>query len=119
MRLRLPRRTRPTGSGVFAKTLLLRYAVSDIVLPSTALESRFKGLGISPHGISALTHDIFRPLVIPQAEESRVSQLASLRPLGESDLSDELRLQPVHAASRQPVLGKGRNRRLQPCELLA
>src|SRR3984893_3671773 len=77
------------------------------------------GLEISPHSKSALTHDIFWPLVIPQAEESRVSQLASRRPLCESDLSDELRFHPVHAASRQPVLGKGRNRRLQPCELLA
>src|SRR4030088_1754309 len=73
----------------------------------------------SGHRTSALTHDIFWPLVIPQAEESRVSQLASRRPLGESDLSDELWLHPVHAASRQPALGKGRTRRLQPCELLA
>src|ERR1700694_4659703 len=76
-------------------------------------------LGISPHHSSALTNDIFRPLVIPQAEESRVSQLASRRPLGESDLSDELRFHPMHTALRQPVLGKGGNRRLQPCELLA
>lgn len=47
-----------------------------------------------------------------------MSQLASRRPLGESNLSDELRLHPVHAALRQPFLGKGR-KRLQPCELLA
>ena len=77
------------------------------------------GLGISPHHSSALTNDIFRSLVIPQAEESRVSQLASRRPLGESDLSDELRFHPMHAASRQPVFGKGGNRRLQPYEFLA
>src|ERR1700704_3572757 len=76
-------------------------------------------LGISPHHSSALTRDIFRPLVIPQAEESRVSQLASRRPLSESDLSDELRFHPMHAASLQPVLGKRGNRRLQPGELLA
>ena len=47
-----------------------------------------------------------------------MSQLASRRPLGESNLSDELRLHPVHAALRQPFLGKGR-KRLQLCELLA
>src|SRR5258705_3292125 len=52
---------------------------------------------------SALTHDIFQPLVIPQAEESRVSQLASRRPLRESDLSDEFRFHPMHAALRQAV----------------
>src|SRR5258707_7623535 len=47
-----------------------------------------------------------------------VAQLASRRPLGESDLSDELRFHPMHAASRQPVFGKGGNRRLQPYEFL-
>jgi hypothetical protein len=70
-------------------------------------------LGISPHHSSALTNDIFQPLVIPQAEESRVSQLASRRPLGESDLSNELRFHPMHTASRQPVLGKG-SARIRP-----
>src|SRR6267154_4048096 len=40
MRLRLLRRTCPTGSGVSVKTLLLRYAASDIVVPSTLLEFR-------------------------------------------------------------------------------
>src|SRR3979411_811079 len=45
MRLRLLRRTRPTGSGVFVKTLLLRYAVSDIVVPATVLEFRQRDWG--------------------------------------------------------------------------
>jgi hypothetical protein len=70
------------------------------------------GLEISFHRISAFTNDIFRPLVIPQAEESRVSQLASRRPLGESDLRDELLFHPMRAASPQPVLGKRRTQRL-------
>src|SRR3977135_769557 len=73
----------------------------------------------SGHRTAALTRDIFWALIIPQTEESRVSQLASRRPLGESDLSDELRFHPIHAAPRQPVLGKGGNRRLQLSELLA
>src|SRR6202043_3419252 len=93
------------------------------ILRATLLRLRLLWLSVtgtgSPHRTSALTHDIFWPLVIPQAEESRGSQLASRRPLGESNLSDELRLHPLHAASRQPILGKGRKRRLQPCELLA
>jgi hypothetical protein len=49
----------------------------------------------SGHRTAALTRDIFWPLIIPQAEQSRVSQLASRRPLGESDLSDELRFHPL------------------------
>ena len=48
-----------------------------------------------------------------------MSQLASPVHSVNPILSDELRLHPVHAASRQPVHGKGRHRRLQPCELLA
>jgi hypothetical protein len=67
----------------------------------------------------ALTHHVFRSLVFPQAEESRVSKLASSRPLGESDLRDELGFHPMHAPSRQPVRGKGGNPRLQPYELLS
>jgi hypothetical protein len=75
-------------------------------------------LGISLIAISLLARHL--PASCHSAsEESRGSQLASRRPLGESNLSDELRLHPVHAASRQPILGKGRKRRLQPCELLA
>jgi hypothetical protein len=74
-------------------------------------------LGISLTQISLLARHL--PASCHSAsEESRVSQLASRRPLGESNLSDELRLHPMHAALRQPFLGKGRNR-LQPCELLA
>src|SRR4030081_2369323 len=119
MRRRLLRRTCPAGSGVSVKALLLRYTVSDICCPFDCFRVPSAGLEISPHRTSALTNDIVRPFVIPQAEESRVSKLASRRPLGESDLRDELRFHPMHAASRQPVLGKGRNRRLQPCELFA
>ena len=49
---------------------------------------------------SALTHDVFWFLVLPQAEESRVSQLAIARPFREGDLSDELRPHPMDATPR-------------------
>jgi hypothetical protein len=48
-----------------------------------------------------------------------VSQLASRRPLAESDLGDELRFHPMYAVSRQPIISKGGNRCLQPRKLLS
>src|SRR6202021_3519884 len=96
---RFPRRPPPTRCAVFAKTLLLRYAVSDIVFPSTALGFRQRDWGFRSSQISLLARHL-PASCHPTSEESRGSQLASRRPLGESNLSDELRLHPVHAAMR-------------------
>jgi hypothetical protein len=49
--------------------------LSDIGVPSNCLGGSPAKLWISPYRTSALTHDIFRSLVIPQAEEFTVSRL--------------------------------------------
>ena len=72
-----------------------------------------------PDAAHSFPYHLFWPLVIPQTEETGVTQLAFARPFGEADLRDELRFHPMHAVSRQPILSKGGNRCLKPCELLA
>jgi uncharacterized protein (DUF2267 family) len=52
---------------------------------------------------SALTHDLFRSLILPKAEESRVAQLVVARPFGEGDLSDQSWFHPVDATARQAI----------------
>src|SRR5688500_13112921 len=42
-------------------------------------------------------------LVVPETEKRRVTKLAVARPLGESELGDERRLHPRHAALTRPV----------------
>jgi hypothetical protein len=54
----------------------------------------------------AYAPDVLRFLILPQAKESRMAQFVFGRPLAESDLSDELWLYPVHAASWQPVFAE-------------
>ena len=48
--------------------------------------------------LGALRDDLFGRLVLAQPDEDRVPQPAVAGPLGERDLGDELRLDPVHAA---------------------
>jgi hypothetical protein len=42
-----------------------------------------------------LCHYIFRPFIIPPAEKRCLAQLLVFSPLGECDLADELRLDPL------------------------
>jgi hypothetical protein len=58
------------------------------------------------HEASAFPCDVFRALVLPQAEESRVAQFVSRRPLGEADLGDELWFHPMDGVSRHPLADK-------------
>src|ERR1700704_6306569 len=122
MHLRLLRRTRPTGSEVSVNFLLLWYSSSGVPVIRRCVacfmtpcsgSSIFTGRTASTavklaeaisnnHG-SALAHDVFWFLVLTQAEESGVSQFASLRPLGKCDLGNEPWLHPMDAAARQPI----------------
>src|SRR6267142_2587907 len=68
---------------------------------------------------SALTHDVFRFLVVPKPEESGVPQSAFRRPFGESDLGNEPWFHPMNAAPRQVIALERADRCRQLGKLLA
>src|SRR3954447_10388712 len=76
--------------------------------------------GSDPRSGRTLAHDVARPLVLAQSEEARLTQPAGAGPLGEADLGDEPRLDPVGALrQRLDGLAEGRLVRLERVELLA
>jgi hypothetical protein len=57
---------------------------------------RLSGSGPFFHASRVLPDDVARVLVVPQPLEPRVAKLPGVGPLGERDLTDEPRLDPVH-----------------------
>src|SRR3981081_4229177 len=106
MRVRSPRGTRPDGSGVSVNLLFLRYSSSGISTLHNCQPSAFP-------------HNLFRSLVVAQSQEPRMSQFSVHGPLGEANLGNESRFHPMHAASRQRIVGKGWVRYLQLRKLFA
>src|SRR5712672_2756373 len=68
---------------------------------------------------SALTHDVFRFLVVPKPEESGVPQFAIRRPFGEGDLGNEPWVHPMNATARQVIVLERADRCPQFGKLLA
>src|SRR3982074_2651905 len=58
---------------------------------------------ISRTATSTLSHDLGRSLVVSQAAEARVPQLAVLRPLGQANFGTQPRLNPVYVTPRQSM----------------
>src|ERR1700724_2337850 len=127
IRLRLLGRTRPIGSGVAANSLFLVYSSSGI----EGIHAHSPRLGIAQHFAdgclhiqghdprSALTHDVLWFLVLPKAEETRMSQFVFSRPFGEGDLRHEPWLHPMDTLPRQTVAREGTVRRRYLAKLLA
>ena len=75
-----------------------------------------------PRSRRTLADDLVRVLVVAQAEEARLAQATVGRPLGEANLTDELRPRPVCAArdrSRVDERRLGRLERAYPCTEVA
>src|ERR1051326_516741 len=60
--------------------------------------------------ISTFPYDLARVLVVAEADETRMAELAVGCPLGEGELGDELGLDPMDAARRGPGSGPGLER---------
>src|SRR5215472_7563545 len=67
------------------------------------------GLPPAPVRLRRLADDARRILIAAQSEISRMAELSGLRPLGETDLCDQFRLDPVHAGPRQPAATRARH----------
>src|SRR4051794_13766926 len=68
----------------------------------------------------ALPHHVLRPLVVAQATEGRVAQLAVAGPLAEAHLGDQLRLHPAGLARQlADRIGEGGLRLLELAQLRA
>ena len=62
---------------------------------------------------SAFSTDVLRLFVVPEPQESWVPQFVVGRPLGETDLGNEVWFHPMYAASWQALVAKGTHGRLQ------
>jgi len=84
----------------------------DLDAEHRVLASRLRGTVARRRGIRNLAHDLRGGLVLAQTLERRMAQVAVARPLGEVDLGDERRLDPVGAL--RGIAGEGvlRDRKL-------